>query len=137
MKTSRIRSSKRRSYKKVYYIVTEGKTTEPSYFKIVAGYISDDRVAISCHPADKSSIPSILEKAKSIASQKSQNKDEVWVVSDQDMDSHLAHQFTKLMEWGASSPNYHIAISAPRFEYWLLCHFEESPLKAMLCMMVM
>lgn len=130
MKTSRTRSSSRRSYKKVYYIVTEGKTTEPSYFKIVAGYIANDAIAISCQPADKSSIPSILEKAKSLASQKSQDKDEVWVVTDQDLESHLAHQFTKLMEWGDSTPNHHIAISAPRFEYWLLCHFEESPTKS-------
>lgn len=129
MKTSRIRSSKRRSYKKVYYIVTEGKTTEPSYFKIVDGYIANDGIAISCHPADKSSIPSILEKAKSLAAQKSQEKDEVWVVTDQDLDSHLTHQFTKLMEWGDSSSNHHVVISVPRFEFWLLCHFESSPTK--------
>ena len=130
MKTSRIRSSKRRSYKKVYYIVTEGKTTEPSYFKIVDGYMPDDGIAISCHPADKSSIPSILEKAKSLSAQKSQEKDEVWVVADQDLDSHLAHQFAKLMDWGNLSPKHHIAISAPRFEYWLLCHFENAPTKS-------
>lgn len=128
MVTSRIRSTKRRSYKKVYYIVTEGKTTEPSYFRIVGSYMPDDAwIAVSCRPADKSSIPSIMEKARSTALQNIHEKDEVWVVVDQDLASHPVHQFAKLMEWENQSPKYHVAISAPRFEYWLLCHFEDSP----------
>lgn len=52
------------------------------------------------------------------------------MVADQDLDSHLAHQFAKLMDWGNLSPKHHIAISAPRFEYWLLCHFENAPTKS-------
>lgn len=138
MKTSRVRSSKRRPYKKVYYIVTEGKTTEPSYFntepsyfKIVGSYMPEEaQIAISCQAADRSSIDSILQKAKSLASSKSQEKDEVWVTVDQDSDSHLAHQFAQLQNWERKSPKSHIAVSAPRFEYWLLCHFEDSPTKS-------
>lgn len=130
MKTSRVRSSERRSYKKVYYIVTEGKITEPSYFSILRDYIPDEaQIAISCHPADHSSINSILKKAKSLAFSKSQKKDELWVVVDQDSDSHSAHQFDQLLNWGNKLSTRHIAVSAPRFEYWLLCHFESSPTK--------
>ena len=128
MVTSRIRSSKRHSYKKVYYIVTEGKTTEPSYFRIVRKYIPHDAwVAISCKPADKSSIASITDKARSIAAQNTHERDEIWVVADQDPESHLHHQFSKLMKWINQSQKHHIAISVPRFEFWLLCHFEDSP----------
>ena len=128
MVTSKIRSSKRRSYKKVYYIVTEGKTTEPAYFEIVSGYIPRDAwIAISCRSADKSSIPSILDKARSVASQNMHEKDEIWIVADQDLGSHFPHQFSRLKEWESQAQKHHIAISVPRFEYWLLCHFEDSP----------
>lgn len=94
-------------------------------------YIPDDaQIAVVCQSASKSSIPSILEKAKSLAAQKSHEKDEVWTVLDQDSDSHFAHQFEKLKDWEKLSPKHHIAVSIPRFEYWLLCHFESSPSKS-------
>ncbi len=128
MKTSRKRSSRRRSYKKVYYIVTEGKTTEPSYFRIVGSYIPhDEMVAIFCQAADASSISSILKKVKALAEHAPHERDEIWAVIDQDPGSHLPEQFAKLKGWENLSRRHHVAVSVPRFEYWLLCHFEDSP----------
>lgn len=130
MKTSSKRSVKQRRYKAVFHIVTEGKITEPSYFKLIANYIPERaHYAISCLPADTASIPSILEKAKSVYSKQLYEQDELWVVLDQDKESHLRHQFEKLVTWIKKSPRGHLAISAPRFEYWLLCHFEDAPKK--------
>ena len=130
MKTSRKRSIRQRRYKAVYHIVTEGKITEPSYFKLIANYIPETaHYTISCIPADTASIPSILEKAKSVCSSQLYEQDELWVVLDQDKESHLRHQFEKLEAWIQQSPKRHLAVSAPRFEYWLLCHFEPFPKK--------
>ena len=130
MKTSRERSVRQRRYKAVYHIVTEGKITEPSYFKLIANYIPETaHYTVSCIPSDTASIPSILEKAKSVCSRQLYEQDELWLVLDQDKESHLRHQFEKLRAWIQKTPKARMAISVPRFEYWLLCHFENSPRK--------
>ena len=40
------------------------------------------------------------------------------------------YSYQSFSHWGNLSPKHHIAISAPRFEYWLLCHFENAPTKS-------
>lgn len=49
--------------------------------------------------------------------------DEAWVVVDKDMwpDEQLA----QLHEWSQEAENYGFALSNPKFEYWILLHFEK------------
>lgn len=130
MKTPTKRASGQRRYNKVYYIVTEGKKTEESYFDIVKNYIPDKaHISTSCTPSKGSAIKDILKTAKAVAEKNTNRQDEVWVIVDRDEESHTIEQFKKLITWQKESGRHHIAVSNPRFEYWLLCHFEDSPTK--------
>ena len=130
MKTPTRRGSGQRRYNKVYYIVTEGEKTEESYFSIVKDYIpSEARIAISCTPSKGSAIKDILKTVKTVTARNTNSRDEVWVIIDRDAESHTIEQFKKLKTWQKESGRHHIAVSNPRFEYWLLCHFEDSPTK--------
>jgi hypothetical protein len=49
--------------------------------------------------------------------------DEAWLVIDKDNWSE-EHLMT-LFEWSKKNEKYGLALSNPKFEYWLLLHFEE------------
>ncbi len=53
--------------------------------------------------------------------------DELWILVDCDAENHKPEAFQKLMKWEAEDARHHVAVSSPRFEYWLLLHFEDSP----------
>ncbi|MGN0875619.1 MAG: RloB family protein [Akkermansia sp.] len=111
-------------------MVTEGEKTEESYFSIVKDYIpSEARIAISCTPSKGSAIKDILKTVKTVTARNTSSQDEVWVIVDRDAESHTIEQFKKLITWQKGSKRHFIAVSNPRFEYWLLCHFEDSPTK--------
>ena len=49
--------------------------------------------------------------------------DEAWLVVDKDQWSSA--QLLMLHQWAQSAANYGMALSNPKFEYWLLLHFED------------
>jgi hypothetical protein len=49
--------------------------------------------------------------------------DEAWLVVDKDQ--WTDDQLTLLHNWSQSKENYGFALSNPKFEYWLLLHFED------------
>lgn len=53
-----------------------------------------------------------------------QNTDEAWLVVDKDEWSEK--DLAVLFAWSKESENYEIALSNPKFEYWLLLHFENA-----------
>ena len=53
----------------------------------------------------------------------------MWIILDCDEQCHFPEQFEKLSAWENEKPYRHVAISAPRFEYWLLMHLDEHPSK--------
>lgn len=53
--------------------------------------------------------------------------DEIWVILDYDEQSHFPNQFAELSRWEEGGKHRHVAITTPRFEYWLLLHLEEQP----------
>ncbi len=56
------------------------------------------------------------------------NGDELWILLDRDEACHTPEQLATLGRWAeAQEGAFFIAISNPRFEYWLLQHFEPSP----------
>ena len=52
-----------------------------------------------------------------------ENSDEAWLVVDKDQ--WTDEQLAQLHTWSQSADNYGFALSNPKFEYWLLLHFED------------
>jgi hypothetical protein len=50
--------------------------------------------------------------------------DEAWVVVDKD--SWKEEHLDELHKWAQSRSNYGFALSNPKFEYWLLLHFDDA-----------
>jgi len=110
------------SYKKLFIISTEGTNTEEQYFKQF-NYYSIVQVE-SLHGKDGSSPAHVLKRIrKALKKFTFCDTDEAWVVVDKD--SWTDEQLHELCKWAAEKRNYGFALSNPKFEYWLLLHFED------------
>jgi hypothetical protein len=112
-----------RRYKKLFIISTEGTKTEPQYFQF---FNSQDLVVhVKCLKGnDKTSPEAILKRMKRHLKDEGLKKsDEAWLVMDKDQWSQK--QLTSLHEWSNEKENYGLAVSNPKFEYWLLLHYED------------
>ena len=114
-----------RRYNKLFLLAVEGKKTERQYFALPD--LKSPTVHVECLPSDKDSSPkSVLKRMKKyLYEERLSSKDEAWLVVDRDSwkdeDLNLLHQ------WTTDRPNnYHLAVSNPKFEYWLLLHFEDA-----------
>lgn len=120
------------SYRKNLFFVTEGETTEKAYLKIVWNRLGlrEGFTPRFCH--EKSSIPSMLETARKAERNSIFNAakgDEIWIILDHDEQCHIPSQFRELAAWENAKPYRHVALSTPRFEFWLLMHVDEKPSK--------
>ncbi len=114
-----------RAYRRIFLIATEGRITEKIYFARV-DKITDDAIRVACLKSQKNQsnpdkvLNELKRKLKEIELKKN---DEAWVVIDRDAwtDEHLQ----RLQNWEKQQANYHLAISNPKFELWLLLHFED------------
>lgn len=113
-----------RRYRKLFVIVAEGKKTEPQYFALLN---RQSIVKVECLSGKNSSPSHVLKKMEDFIKRESLKKSdknwEAWIVIDKDQWTDV--QLTKLYEWSQCSTNYGLAVSNPKFEYWLLLHFEE------------
>lgn len=112
-----------RPYRKLFVIAVEGSKTEPQYF---ARFNQQSSVIqIRCLKKNHRSDPrNVLKRMKAHLGNESLRKsDEAWLVIDKDQwtDDHL----TLLYQWSQKAANYGLAVSHPKFEYWLLLHFKE------------
>jgi len=106
-------------YRKLFVIACEGAKTEQKYFAIF-------QKNIKCLPSRKNdSAPlHVLERLKRYLEENRVRKgDEVWLVVDTDNweEEHLK----TLHHWTLTDEQYALAVSNPKFEYWLLLHFED------------
>jgi len=105
------------SYRKLFVIACEGAKTEGQYFAMF-------QKNIKCLPSKKDSAPlHVLERLKRyLETNKLRKDDEAWLVVDTDSweESHLK----EIYAWTATDGQYAMAVSNPKFEYWLLLHFE-------------
>jgi hypothetical protein len=112
-----------RRYKKLFLIAAEGIKTEPIYF----GIFTDEKsiVQVSCLKGKSdSSPPQVLKRMTDhLLSEGLKSSDEAWLVVDKDQ--WTDEQLSQLHQWGSYQENYGFALSNPKFEYWLLLHFEE------------
>lgn len=111
-----------RRYRKLFIIATEGTKTEPQYFAML-----DNRqsvVHVECLKSGSRTSPAqVLKRMGSRLKQEAIRKtDEAWLVVDKDQ--WTDNQLADLHGWSQTKDNYGLALSNPKFEFWLVLHFE-------------
>lgn len=124
-----IRPYGNRPYRKLFIIATEGAKTELQYFSILRN-LKSERVTINIPEGKNKSDPeNVLRRMKAhLKTEKLKNSDEAWLVVDKDQ--WRDDQIDKLHEWTKQQKNYGLALSNPKFEYWLLLHFAEGDISS-------
>ena len=112
----------KRRYRKLFLIATEGVKTEPQYFAIFNDH--DSVVHVKCLRSKHHSPTQVLKRIEDHLGQENLlASDEAWLVVDKDQ--WKDEQLMELHTWSQGADNYGFALSNPRFEYWLLLHFED------------
>lgn len=105
-------------------IATEGLHTERAYFSACLGD-RDRAYVLDFVRTDNASAPKhvLRRMERHLRESPLENQDEAWIVVDRDTwpESELA----RLVAWTRQSSRRHLALSNPKFEYWLLLHFED------------
>lgn len=117
------RSLGKRPYRKLFIIAVEGVKTEPQYFKVFKDQQSV--ILVKCLKGNhRTSPPQVLRRIKDYLKKEALKKfDEAWLVVDKDQ--WTDEQLMQLLDWSKGAENYGFALSNPKFEYWLLLHFED------------
>jgi hypothetical protein len=112
-----------RRYKKLFLVAAEGTKTEPIYFGIFTDNASIVRVSY-LKGKNGSSPPQVLKRmTEYLNSEGLKSTDEAWLVVDKDQ--WTEEQLMQLHQWSLQQQNFGFALSNPKFEYWLLLHFED------------
>ena len=114
------RPTGRLSYRKLFVIATEGTKTEPQYFAL---FKNSKHLVIRVVKSKHHAPHQVLERLKDHLNREALSAQyEAWLVVDKDEwnDGQLA----QLHAWSQGADNYGFALSNPKFEYWLLLHFE-------------
>jgi hypothetical protein len=111
-----------RRYRKMFVIAVEGVKTEPQYFELFNGV--DSIVRVNCLPGSSASAPTrVLSRMRAFLRKEGlRSMDEAWLVVDKDQ--WEATHLDELAAWSAEAENRAFALSNPKFEFWLLLHFE-------------
>lgn len=112
-----------RRYRKLFVIATEGVKTEPQYFSIFNNHHAIIR--LHCLRGSHASAPlHVLKRMQDYLKKYGMSvTDEAWLVIDKDQ--WTDQQLSQLHAWSESCQQYGLAVSNPKFEYWLLLHFED------------
>lgn len=121
------RTSQTRPLNKMFLIIPEGTVTEWSYFRILKMLLetkSSKTLCMKCIATGKDRAPEKLLKKmkKAIRDYDLSETDEAWIVLDRD--TWKMDQLIKIQQWNNEDSRFNSAISNPKFEYWLLLHFE-------------
>lgn len=112
-----------REYRSVCWVSAEGQT-EKDYLRMDA--FKDAPMAVKfpkdIHP-DRRNPAAVLKRfQKAMRTEDFRKNDEAWVVVD--VDTWGEEEFAELLAWADSDPRHHLAISNPKFELFLLMHFD-------------
>lgn len=118
------RPSGKRRYRKIFVLATEGTKTEVQYFSIFNNRNMVVHIEFLKKRGD-SAPPQVLERMRShLKNQSLKGSDEAWLVV-VDKDQWTDDQLLQLHKWAQEADNYGFALSNPKFEFWLLLHFED------------
>jgi hypothetical protein len=117
------RPTGQRRYKRMFVIVAEGKVTEQEYFQLLN---NESIIRVKCLKNRNNLTPkdALLRVREYIRKESLKKTDEAWVVVDKD--SWEEEHLDELHNWAQSRSNYGFALSNPKFEFWLLLHFEDA-----------
>lgn len=111
--------------RKLFLIATEGTKTEPDYFKNLKKIVNNASINIKPLTSNSRTAPGALLKriTKYLEEYEITNQDEAWIVMDRDQwnEDHII----KVIDWTTQNKHYGLALTNPKFEYWLLLHFED------------
>jgi len=109
-------------HKKLFIISTEGTKTEPEYFQ---HFNSEAVIQVKPLKGDNKTSPkAVLQRMeRHLKNECLRKSDEAWLVIDKD--EWTDDQLLDLHTWSKNNKKYGLAVSNPKFEYWLLLHFEE------------
>lgn len=112
-------------YKKLFVIAVEGAKTEQQYFAILKNWHRHSVVHVELLRGKHDSSPSgVLRRMEGrLRQEQLKASDEAWLVIDRDQWPN--RQLAELHAWSQGRGNYGFALSNPKFEYWLLLHFED------------
>ncbi len=106
--------------KRLFVLALEGTRTEPQYFEVVVSKSSHS--AIKIFGGNRSDPKSLLKSMKRYLSNSPIGEfDEAWIVIDRD--NWTDAQISEIFRWTLSDSAYSLALSNPKFEFWLLLHF--------------
>ena len=111
-----------RRYRKIFVLAVEGRKTEPQYFTIFND--QESVIRINCLKSKHDSAPPqvLARMEKHLKKEGLKKSDEAWLVVDKDQ--WTDKQLSQLHQWSRQANNYGFALSNPKFEFWLLLHFE-------------
>ena len=115
-----------RRIKKMFVVAVEGTITEVIYFNIFNN--KQSVIAVKILKKGHGSAPDYVLRSmkKHIAEEGLKKNDEAWLVVDKNGWSD--EQLTQLHNWSKKNASYNLALSNPKFECWLLLHFEKGNL---------
>lgn len=110
-----------RRYKRLFVIATEGNKTEPQYFAL----LNEEVVLVQVIKGQHDSAPKhVLNRMEEhLRKQRLLAGDEAWLVIDKDQ--WTQEQIGALHDWTQLHACRALAVSNPKFEFWLLLHFED------------
>lgn len=119
------RLSNIKSSRKLFVIASEGTKTEPDYFKNLKRIVNNASITIKSLTSNTGTSPGGLLKriSKYLEENEITDQDEAWIVMDRDQwdKDHII----KVINWTKENKHYGLALTNPKFEYWLLLHFED------------
>jgi len=114
-----------RETRPIFLIATEGRRTEPNYLNLKLFKPPETSVITRLLPTRSSSSPiAVLKRMqKYVRDCELREKDELWLVIDKNQ--WRVEDLDALFDWTKLDDNRNLAVSNPKFEYWLLLHFED------------
>ena len=116
-----------RPFLKKFVLSCEGSVTEKEYFTLLQSICWQYAFIDILTDKQKSSPDKVLERITGYGKSLKAG-DELWCVIDRDY--WTGEQIAMLMEWatdGDGKIERHVAVSNPKFELWLLAHFQKLP----------
>lgn len=112
-----------RRYKRLFLIATEGNKTEPQYFALLNEEVVLVQVQVIKGQHDSAPKHVLNRMEEHLRKQRLVAGDEAWLVIDKDQ--WTQEQIGALDDWTQLHANRALAVSNPKFEFWLLLHFED------------
>lgn len=112
-----------REYRAICWVSAEGQT-EKDYLQMDIFRTSDIiiRFPRNIHPGRRNPTAVLKRFHKAMRTEEFREGDEAWIIVD--VDTWDETEFSQLLDWTKEDPRHHLAISNPKFELFLIMHFE-------------